>query len=466
MPSKVLTLDTINDPVKTMEYAVRGTVPQAADKITEMIAKGDKTFPFEKVLYCNIGNPHSVGQKPITFYREVMSLVDNVALLEHPKALEFFKPDVLARAAELKANMGGGTGAYSHSQGVKFIRQDVAKFIEKRDGFPANPDDIFLTAGASTAIFRIFQTLIAKPTDAILIPIPQYPIYSAAVTLLSGEQLGYQMDEDKGWGLDMPELRRVMAAGRAKGLSPKALVIINPGNPVGNTLSWDDLVELVKFCQAESLVLLADEVYQENIYTEKPFHSLKKVVRSLGADFDDFELVSFHSTSKGMIGECGRRGGYMELCGIDHKVQAEIFKLSSANLCSNLNGQIMIDLMVRPPLQGDASYDSFTAEYDAIYQALKRKSQMVYAALNAVEGVSCQPLEGAMYAFPKIEISEKACGAATAKGMKPDTLYALELLEHTGICTVPGSGFGQKEGTWHVRLTFLPEETQLIKAMV
>jgi len=205
-----------------------------------------------------------------------MSLVDNASLAEHPKAAEIFKPDVLARAAELRKNIPSGTGAYSHSQGVRFIRDNIAGYIEKRDGFPANPDDIYLTAGASTAIVRFMQMLIKEENEAVLIPIPQYPIYSATVTMLNGHQLGYEMDEEKGWGLDMDELRRVVREGREDGLKPKALVVINPGNPVGNCLSWDDLTELVKFCRAEKLVLLADEVYQENVYSDRPFHSVKK----------------------------------------------------------------------------------------------------------------------------------------------------------------------------------------------
>jgi aspartate/methionine/tyrosine aminotransferase len=188
-------------------------------------------------------------------------------------------------------------------------------------------------------------------------------------------------------------------------------------------------------------------------------------VRSLGPEYDGMEFVSFHSVSKGMIGECGRRGGYMEICGLNKAVSAEIYKLSSASLCSNLNGQMMLDCMVRPPQPGDASYESFRAEYDGIFNALKRKSQMVYKALNAIEGVSCQQLSGAMYAFPKINIPAKAVAEAETRGMEPDTLYALELLEKTGICAVPGSGFGQKEGTYHLRLTFLPDEERLTKAM-
>ena len=152
---------------------------------------------------------------------------------------------------------------------------------------------------------------------------------------------------------------------------------------VGSVLAYEELKRLVVFCKEEGLMLMADEVYQENVYCSKPFVSLKKVVRDLGPEYDDFELVSFHSTSKGMIGECGRRGGYMEMCGVDPKVQSHVLKLASSQLCSNLNGQLMCDLMLNEPRPGEASYAKWKEEKDALYGALKRKSIMMHRKLNS-----------------------------------------------------------------------------------
>ncbi|KAJ1486797.1 pyridoxal phosphate-dependent transferase, partial [Baffinella frigidus] len=401
--TKIVHMDNINKNVVEMEYAVRGAVPMRAGKIMEEIAAGKK-YPFDEVLYCNIGNPHSVGQQPLSFYREVMAIVDCPQLLQNPQVGSMFKEDVIARAKLLISEVAGGTGAYSGSQGVLHIRKVPRQSLGRSR---QNPDDIFICNGASDAIQKILTTIISGPKDGILVPIPQYPIYSALIKLLNGELVGYFMDEGKGWGLDLPHLKQEIASARAKGTLPKALVIINPGNPVGNVLSEADMVALIKLCKEERLILLSDEVYQENTYTDRPFLSAKKVVRSLGKEFDDFELISFHSTSKGMIGECGRRGGYMEICGMDTKVVQQIYKLASSGLCSNLNGQIMCDLMLAPPKKGDASYESFRAEYDGIYNGLKRKSQMLYKALNAIDGITCQPLAGAMYAFPNIDIPAK-----------------------------------------------------------
>ncbi|EKX38132.1 hypothetical protein GUITHDRAFT_77426 [Guillardia theta CCMP2712] len=459
---KVLTKKNINQNLVEMQYAVRGLVPITAERIQKEILNGDTSKPFKEVLYCNIGNPHSVGQKPITFYREVLALVDCPMLLEREGVEKLFKPDVIKRAKELIGLIKGGTGAYSHSQGIEGIRKHVAEFIKGRDGHPAQVGDIFLTNGASSGIQMILTTIIAEPTDAILVPLPQYPIYSALIKLLNGTQVGYSLDESKGWALNIDELMEKIREARVQGAKPKALVLINPGNPVGNCLSYDNLVDLVKLCKAEGLVLLADEVYQENIYADRPFVSLKKVVRDLGPEFSGFEFVSFHSTSKGIIGECGRRGGYMELCGFDPEVQAQIYKLASSGLCSNIDGQVMVDLMIRPPLPGDESYEDFTRERSAIFDSLKRKSIFLHESLNEIAGVSCQPLKGAMYAFPKLDLPPKAIAAAEGAKHAPDTFYALSLLENTGICAVPGSGF---DGPNHIRLTFLPAEDKLKTAM-
>jgi len=455
----------MNQAVVRMQYAVRGLVPTTAEAIQEELRKGAHGRSYDEVLFCNIGNPQSVGQKPLSYYREVLALADCPWLLEKEETLKLFSKDAIDRARLLTSYMAGGTGAYSHSQGILQIRQAVAEFIQARDGYPSDPNDIFLTNGASSAIQMVLTALIASRKDAILIPIPQYPIYSALISLLRGQQIGYQLDEEAQWGLDMDEMKKQLDDARQKGLNPRGLVVINPGNPVGNVLSYDDLKSLVQFCKREGLMLLADEVYQENVYGSRPFISVKKVVRDLGPDYDDFELVSFHSTSKGITGECGRRGGYMEMCGVDPDVMAHVLKLASSQLCSNLNGQIMVDLCLHPPKPGEHSFASWKEERDKIFDGLKRKSKMVYDSLNAIEGVSCQPLEGAMYAFPKIELPRKAIEAAEEKGYTPDTFYALSLLDYTGICAVPGSGFGQKDGTYHIRLTFLPDEDKLEKAM-
>ena len=148
-------------------------------------------------------------------------------------------------------------------------------------------------------------------------------------------------------------------------------MIINPGNPTGQVLNREDLQEIIRFCRDERLVLLADEVYQENIYypEKAPFLSAKQVLMEMGPEFSDqVELVSFHSTSKGLIGECGQRGGYFECHNLDKEVQAQLFKVSSVSLCSDVLGQVMVSLMVNPPRPGDESFALYQQERNSLHR--------------------------------------------------------------------------------------------------
>jgi alanine transaminase len=114
----------------------------------------------------------------------------------------------------------------------------------------------------------------------------------------------------------------------------------------------------------------------------------------MGPEYQEQELFSFHSTSKGMIGECGRRGGYFECTNIDNAVLDQLYKMASINLCPNVHGQIMVDLMTNPPVKGDESYPQYKAEYDAIYESLGRRAIKLADSFNKLEGVTCNSAEG------------------------------------------------------------------------
>ena len=156
-----------------------------------------------------------------------------------------------------------------------------------------------------------------------------------------------------------------------------------------------------------------------------------------------------------MTGECGRRGGYFECTNVSDEVLAIIYKMVSVGLCPPVSGQIAVDTMVRPPKEGEESYPLWKKETDTIHEALRSRTNVMAERLNALPGMSCVDSPGALYLFPKISLSKKAQEAAHAAGKAPDAFYALQLLDETGICVVPGSGFGQKEGEWHYRLTCL-----------
>lgn len=257
----------------------------------------------------------------------------------------------------------------------------------------------------------------------------------------------------------MSDLKKQLDSARSMGVFVRGLVVINPGNPTGHVLVEENQREIVDFCRNEDLVLLADEVYQENIYAdEKGFHSFKKIARSMGYGEGDISLVSFHSVSNGYYGECGRRGGYMEVTGFNSDVKKQVYKVVSLSSCSNISGQILMSLVMNPPQVGDESYASYQAERDGVLSSFARCAEAMVRSFNGLEGVTCSEAEGAVFVFPSVRLPKKAVAAAEASNTQPDAFYALRLLETTGIVVVPGSVFGQMHGTWHFRCTVLPHE--------
>lgn len=443
-----------NPALERMEYAVRGMLVLRAEELSRQLSdplQADK-LPFNKIVYCNIGNPQSVGQPPLTFPRQVLAAIMHPPLLQSANL-----PSDVVQRANLILSHSHGLGAYTESRGLQLIRERVADAISIRDDVPSDPDHIFLTNGASDAVKTLLSMLVRGADDGVMIPIPQYPLYSASMTALGGYQVSYYLNEDAGWALSTEELETRLAAAKADGIKVRALVVINPGNPTGQVLSRSNLEAVVRFCEKHRLVLFADEVYQKNVYVDdKPFISFKRIVSDLGSDV---ELASFHSVSKGMVGECGLRGGLVELTNIDAVANQLMYKALSVSLCSNVVGQTAVDLMMTPPAIGEPSYDLYNREFNNIYGSLRRKSIKLANAFNTFEGVSCNRSEGAMYLFPRISIPDKAIAESQKRGFAcADVLYCLELLESTGICVVPGSGFGQQEGTYHFRTTFLPPE--------
>lgn len=220
--------------------------------------------------------------------------------------------------------------------------------------------------------------------------------------------------------------------------------------------------ELINFCIDENIVLFADEVYQENIYTEEhPFVSFRKVAYDMGERGKSLQMISFHSISKGFWGECGRRGGYLQLQGLDPDVRAQLVKLMSISLCSNLDGQLAIDIMVRPPKPGEPSYPLYIKEKTDILSSLKNRAIKLQTSLNQMEGINCPTIDSSLYSYFSLTLPQKAIEAAEKANMNPDAFYCMQLLTHTGIVTVAGSGFGQVKNTYHVRMTILPPENEI-----
>ncbi|KAF3647500.1 Alanine aminotransferase 2 [Capsicum annuum] len=364
--STPITLNDVNPKVLKCKYAIRGEILTHA-----------------QILYCNIGNPDSLGQKPITFFREVLALCDHPLIVDRSETKSLFSADSVEQAIQILDQIPvRATG----------LRDKIASGIEARDGFPGDPNDIFLTDGASPAVNSIdlqvihialtevternsemltisvpsssiqvhmmMQLLIGSENDGIPCPIPQYPLYSVSITLHRGTHISYYLDEESGWALEISEFENQLKTARSRGVNVRALVVINPGNPTGRVLAEANQREIVEFCRKEGLVLLADEVYQENVYAhDKQFHSFKNRSRSMGFGEKDISLVSFHSASKGYYGECGKRGGYMEFTGFRPEIREQIYKVASVNLCSNISGQILASLIMSPPKEEEKEKD-------------------------------------------------------------------------------------------------------------
>ena len=459
----MLTRDDLNRDLLRAEYAVRGAITIRAQ---ELEAQG------RRIIYCNIGNPLAFAQKPITYLRQILALMEYPALLDDTDAAKHFPRDVVAKVRSILERHPSGTGAYSQSAGITFIRQAVADFIARRDGIPADQDHVILTDGASKGVEAAVVALLKDRADGILIPIPQYPLYSAEIALHGGKAIGYHLDEAHHWQLREESLVSSHARARAEGIRPVAIVVINPGNPTGAVLTRENIAMVVRFARANGLAILADEVYQENVYASgSRFHSFAKVMHEMGET--SVSLFSFHSVSKGFLGECGHRGGYVEFRNMPDDVLAELVKLQSISLCSGVVGQIAVYVMVAPPQPGQPSYERYAAEREGVLSELKAKAEILSRGINAIPGMSLESPQGALYGFVRFELPPEPGvdpGAMAPEQRREyearrDSAYCLALLEETGICVVPGSGFGQEPGTLHFRTTFLPSREE-IEALV
>ncbi len=434
-----VSIHDIGRAVLDTQYAVRGPLVARAQELEKA---------GRNIIYCNIGNPQALGQAPLSWTRQLLALCEYPGLAD--KAPGAFPAEAIEAARALLTGSKNGLGAYSESKGLKYIRDAVAAFITRRDGIKADPESIYLTDGASKGVQAALRLLIAEPSDGIMIPIPQYPLYSATITMYQGHQVGYYLDEDHDWALSRDLLEDSFRKATTAGIRPKGIVVINPGNPTGSVLQPDNVKMVIRFAKEHGLTILADEVYQDNIYRDgERFESFAKAMAELGEH--DVSLFSFHSTSKGYLGECGQRGGYMEVRNVSGEVMAQILKMQSVSLCANLPGQVVLYSLVAPPPEGSPSRAVHDQEKQAILGELKSRARSLAAGLNAIPGFRCNEVAGAMYAFPRFELPVG----------RTDEEWCMALLEATGICVVPGSGFGQLPGTAHFRTTILPPRDQL-----
>jgi alanine-synthesizing transaminase len=328
------------------------------------------------------------------------------------------------------------SAGYSDSKGIFAARKAVMHETQKQGIKGVTLDDIYLGNGASELITMATNALLDNG-DELLLPMPDYPLWTAATSLSGGTPVHYLCDEANGW---MPNLADI----RAK-ITPrtKAIVVINPNNPTGVLYSDELLMGIVAMAREHGLVILADEVYDKVLY-EDVKHT---AIASLSSDV---LTLTFNSLSKSYR-SCGYRAGWMVVSG-DKRVASDYIEglnmLSNMKLCSNVPGQWAI----QTALGGYQSINDLTCEGGR----LRRQRDLAYELITAIPGVSCVKPVAALYMFPKLD--------PVMYPIKDDRHFFLELLRETRVMLVQGTGFNWPDPD-HFRIVFLPHEDDLREAI-
>ncbi|XP_035025740.2 alanine aminotransferase 2-like [Hippoglossus stenolepis] len=439
--------------MRQLEYAV---LARQAIRIREELKQGVRK-PYKEVIDVCWGDPHRAGIKPLSFVRQVLAACLYPQLVNSDK----LPVDVRQRAQRLLQECcGGSVGAYTNTRGIPKIVHRVSEFITRRDGgAPSPPENIYISPGSQWALTNMLKILVnskASTRTGVLTPVPCHSTTTLSLEGLGAVIVPYYLSERQGWELQVEELQRALESAKAV-CNPVALYVINPGNPSGHVQSRKSMQEVIRLVSEKRLFLLADEVYQECVYGENSeFVSYKRVLAEMGPPLSDtVELASFHSASKGYMGECGLRGGYVELVNLDPAVMKHIYTIFSMDTCAPVLGQMALDLMMNPPQPGDPSYPLYDVEKQHIRTALVHNVKTARAVLNSLPGFCCQPVEAGIFVFPRLHIPPKAIQKAKEVGMKPDTFYCSRLLEEAGVLVSPGCEYGQKEGTFHIRFCIM-----------
>ncbi|KAL4648459.1 alanine aminotransferase 2-like [Arapaima gigas] len=446
----------INPRVNMIHSSEQQTLIQRAKQITEELQQGVKKSYKEVISVCG-DDTHSMGMKPLTFVRQVIATCIYPELLQD----DTIATDARQRAERLlKECEGGSVGKYCSYSPIRGIHHSVCEFISKRDGgVPCSVENIYICCGCQDALLFVLNLLVhgeGLDQTGVLTPIPSYNAFVMGLESLGAVMVPYYLCEEEGWELRVEDLRKALYTSRSH-CSPRILYVINPGIPTGHVQSRKSMEEVIRFAAEEKLFLFADEVHQDTVYGEdSQFVSYKKVLFEMGPQYSDsMELASFHSVSKGFIGECGLRCGYVELVNIDPSVKPFVKAFFNIQRSPPITGQIAMHIMVDPPKPGDPSYSTFSQEVKFKKDTLVYNVQQVQGIVDTLPGMSFQAGCGGIYAYLRLYLPPKALQQAKDEGTKPDRLYCMRLLEEEGVCLGVGTEFGQKEGTYHIRMCIL-----------
>ncbi len=370
-------------------YAIRNLVTAA-----EAVERAGRS-----VIYLNIGDPQAYG------FRPPAHMVERVA----------------------RALRDDFTG-YSHSAGLWEAREAVAHYATAL-GAPTTPAQVLITSGASEAADLVLTALVEEG-DEVLLPAPGYPLYPAILNKLGAVARYYPLDGARGWQFSTEELAQLVTK------RTRALLLINPSNPTGAIVPEETVREVLELAARHNLLVITDEVYRELSFGERP------AAASVLAQGTDVPVITLESLSKTHLVP-GWRVGWMRYTNEEkmRDLTLAVNRLASGRLCSPTPAQYG----VRSALEGDKTF------LDEFLREIKRRRDFVLAAVEGIEGLSCETPAAAFYAMIRAEDPLR----------RTDERFVLDLLEETGVLVVHGSGFGTDPAGGFFRLVYLADESTL-----
>lgn len=383
--------------LKDVCYDIRGPVLKAA---TAMEEQG------HRIIKLNIGNPAPFG---FTAPQEILS-------------------DVIS-------NLPNAVG-YCESKGLFAARKAIVHYYQTKGLLSVDVNDIYIGNGVSELIVMAMQALLNNG-DEMLVPAPDYPLWTAAVTLSGGDAVHYLCDESKGWEPDLADMERKITD------KTRGIVVINPNNPTGAVYSRETLEHIVALARKHQLIIFADEIYDKILYDEAQHTSIATLA-------PDLLVITFNGLSKSYR-VAGFRSGWLMVSG--SKAQAKDYiegldMLASMRLCANVQAQFAI----QTALGGYQSINDLIRPGGRLFE----QRELAWKMLNDIPGVSCVKPQGALYLFPKLD--------PEIYPIKDDQAFILELLEAEKVLLVQGTGFNWPKPD-HFRVVFLPHKEELIEAM-
>ncbi len=328
------------------------------------------------------------------------------------------------------------SAGYSDSKGMFAARKAIMHYCQSKKIMGVGLDDIYIGNGASELIVMAMQGLL-NTGDEVLVPAPDYPLWTAAVTLAGGTPRHYVCDEAKEWNPDLADMKSKITA------NTRAIVVINPNNPTGAVYSDETLQAIIQLAREHNLIIFADEIYDKMLYDGLTHTSMASLA-------DDVLFVTMNGLSKNYRA-CGYRAGWMVLSGEKKHAQDYINGLTilaSMRLCSNVPGQFAI----QTALGGYQSINDLVAPGGR----LCKQRDLAYKLLTEIPGVTCVKPKAALYLFPRFD--------PKVYPIENDQQFILELLEQEKVLVVQGSGFNWKQPD-HIRVVFLPNADDLTEAI-